>query len=249
MSVGGNLGHEYQITIFSPQGRLIQVEYAFQAVKTAGLTAIAVKGKDTAVVAIEKKVTDRLIDPKSVTNVFSVTDRIGAVTVGIPPDARTIISRMRMEAAEYKFENGHHCPIDVLVARWADLAQLYTQYAFMRPLGVETICVSVDPELGPQIYKVDPAGQYLGYKACASGVKEAETTSQLEKSFKEKESQHKELSANETIQLALSTLQNVLSQNFKSNDIEVGVVTGKENFKKLTAQEIEEHLNALAQRD
>jgi len=80
----------------------------------------------------------------------------------------------------------------------------------MRPLGVETICVSVDDELGPQIYKVDPAGQYLGYNAVASGVKEAETTSQLEKSFKEKAQQHKELSANETVQLAISTLQNVI---------------------------------------
>ena len=79
----------------------------------------------------------------------------------------------------------------------------------MRPLGVETICVSVDDELGPQIYKVDPAGQYLGYKAVSSGVKEAETTSQLEKSFKEKGQQYKEMNANETIQLAISTLQNV----------------------------------------
>jgi len=79
----------------------------------------------------------------------------------------------------------------------------------MRPLAVETICVSVDDELGPQIYKVDPAGQFLGYKACSAGVKEAETTSQLEKTFKEKPTQHKDLSANETIQLAVATLQNV----------------------------------------
>jgi len=249
MSVGGNLGHDYQITIFSPQGRLIQVEYAFQAVKTANLTAIAVKGKDTSALCIEKKVTDRLIDPKSVTNIFNITERIGAVTVGIQPDARAIVSRMRMEAAEYKFENGHHAPIDVLVSRWADLAQLYTQHAFMRPLGVETICVSVDDEHGPQIFKVDPAGQFTGFKACAAGVKEAETTSHLEKTFKEKPTHYKEMNANETIQLAIGTLQNVLSSNFKSTDIEVGVVSGKENFRKLTAQEIEDHLNALAQKD
>lgn len=79
----------------------------------------------------------------------------------------------------------------------------------MRPLGVETICVSVDSETGPQIYKVDPAGQFTGYKACAAGVKEAETTSQLEKTFKEKTNLYKEMNTNETIQLALQTLQNV----------------------------------------
>jgi 20S proteasome subunit alpha 1 len=79
----------------------------------------------------------------------------------------------------------------------------------MRPLGVETICVSIDDERGPQIFKVDPAGQYTGYKACSSGVKEAETTSQLEKTFKDKGEQTKNMNRNETIQLALGTLQNV----------------------------------------
>ena len=59
---------------------------------------------------------------------------------------------------------GHVVPIDVLVSRWADLAQLYTQNAFMRPYGVETILVSIDDEKGPQIFKGDPAGQYCGYK-------------------------------------------------------------------------------------
>jgi len=244
-----SLAHEYQITIFSPQGKLIQVEYAFQAVKTAGLTAIAVKGKDTAVIAIEKKVTDRLIDPKSVTSIYSITEGIGAVTIGLVPDAKAVISRMRMEAADYKFENGHQCPIDILCSRWADLAQMYTQHAFMRPLGVETICVSIDDERGPQIFKVDPAGQFTGYKACSSGVKEAETTSQLEKTFKDKGEQTKNMNRNETIQLALGTLQNVLSSNFKGTDVEIGVVSKGEKFRKLTEKEIDEHLNVLATKD
>ena len=88
----------------------------------------------------------------------------------------------------------------------------------MRPLGVETICVSIDDEHGPQIFKVDPAGQFTGYKACAAGVKEAETTSQLEKTFKEKPSLLKEMNTNETIQQAILTLQNVkFRYNFLSN--------------------------------
>mmetsp|Transcript_66893 Transcript_66893/g.93046 ORF Transcript_66893/g.93046 Transcript_66893/m.93046 type:complete len:145 (+) Transcript_66893:42-476(+) len=141
--------HEYSITVFSPQGKLIQVEYAFQAVKTAGLTAIAVKGKDSAVVAIQKKVTDRLIDPESVTNIYNINEDIGCVTVGLAPDAKQIVQRLRMEAAEYKFTNGHSVPIDVLVSRYADIAQYYTQHAFIRVLGVETICISHDKEKGP----------------------------------------------------------------------------------------------------
>jgi len=101
---------------------LYQVEYAFKAVKTSGLTSIAIKGKDSAVVITEKKVTDRLIDPKSVTNIFNVADTIGCVTTGIAPDAKAVVNMLRMESAEYKFENGHTVPIDVLVGRWADRA-------------------------------------------------------------------------------------------------------------------------------
>jgi len=208
-----------------------------------------VKGKDSSVVVIEKKVTDRLIDPKSVTNIHNITDNIGAVTIGLTADSKSIISRMRMEASDYKFENGHNIPIDILSSRWGDLAQMYTQYMFMRPLGVETICVAIDEERGPQIYKIDPSGHFVGYKACASGVKEDETRSHLEKSFKDKPNQTKSMKKDETIQLALGTLQNVLSSNFKPSDVEVGIVTKGERFRKLTEKEIEEQLNILSQKD
>eukprot|EP00331_Platyophrya_macrostoma_P022005 CAMPEP_0176440124 /NCGR_PEP_ID=MMETSP0127-20121128/20375_1 /TAXON_ID=938130 /ORGANISM="Platyophrya macrostoma, Strain WH" /LENGTH=249 /DNA_ID=CAMNT_0017824571 /DNA_START=30 /DNA_END=782 /DNA_ORIENTATION=- len=249
MSRGGG-GHEYQITVFSPEGKLFQVEYAFKAVKTSGLTSVATKGKDIAVVCTEKKVTDLLIDPSSVSNIYNITDTIGALTTGITPDAKAIISRLRMEAADYKFENGHTIPIDILSQRWADLAQLYTQKMFMRPLGVETMLVSIDDERGSQIYKIDPSGHFLGYKACTAGIKEVEASNYLAKQFKKKEDLHTTYSDNETIQLAIGTLQNVLSTDFKSTDIEVGIISRREKkFRKLTPLEIEEHLNALSSKD
>lgn len=71
---------------------------------------------------------------------------------------------MQAESANDAFLKGHTVPIDVLSQRWADLAQMYTQKMFMRPLGVETMLVSIDDEKGPQIFKIDPSGHYLGYK-------------------------------------------------------------------------------------
>jgi len=95
----------------------------------------------------------------------------------------------------------------------------------MRPLGAEVIAVSYDDEKKePQIYKVDPSGHYVGYKACASGVKEAETTSQLEKAMKDmkdKPEQWKSMDRDTTIQTAISILQNVKGYNSENNLIGV----------------------------
>ena len=243
-------GHEYQITIFSPEGRLYQVEYAFKAIKTSGLTSVGVKGKNCVVVCTEKRVPDKLIEESSVTNIFNITEGIGALTTGILPDAKSVVSKARQEAYEYFNENGHTIPVDCLAARLADIAQLYTQKAFTRPLGVETILCGIDLEKGPLLYKVDPAGHFYGYKATSAGVKEQESVNYLEKQFKKKIELKKEFTDAETIELAISTLQNVLSTDFKANDIEVGFISAKENvFRKLAPETIEVHLNAIANKD
>lgn len=101
-------------------------------------------------------------------------------------------------------------PVDVLAQRVADIAQLYTQKAFMRPYAVETMFGGIDEEHGPMLYKIDPAGHYYGYRACASGVKEQEAINYLEKQFRITPGLENMMTQNETINLAISTLQNVV---------------------------------------
>ena len=79
----------------------------------------------------------------------------------------------------------------------------------MRPYAVETIFAGIDEEDGPLLYKIDPAGHYYGYRACASGVKEQEAINYLEKQFRVTPGLEKNMSENETVSLAISTLQNV----------------------------------------
>jgi 20S proteasome subunit alpha 1 len=125
-------------------------------------------------------------------------------------DARALVTKIRQEAFEYSSENGHDVPVDALAMRLADVAQLYTQKAFMRPYAVETMFIGIDEEKGPQLYKIDPAGHYYGYKACASGVKEQDALNYLEKYLKTNPNMAQTMSEKETIQLAISALQNVL---------------------------------------
>lgn len=176
-------------------------------------------------------------------------------------DARASVSRARSEAAEFKYKFGYEMPCDVLAKRLANINQVYTQRAYMRPLGVATTLISLDAELGPQLYKCDPAGYYVGFKGTASGPKQQEALNLLEKKLKGKECA--EGSWREVVELGIATLSQVLSVDFKRGELEVGIVGGEDEesetgsgksktrglFRALSEEEIEERLNAISEKD
>eukprot|EP00531_Pseudo-nitzschia_arenysensis_P007810 CAMPEP_0116130820 /NCGR_PEP_ID=MMETSP0329-20121206/8679_1 /TAXON_ID=697910 /ORGANISM="Pseudo-nitzschia arenysensis, Strain B593" /LENGTH=245 /DNA_ID=CAMNT_0003625215 /DNA_START=109 /DNA_END=846 /DNA_ORIENTATION=+ len=234
--------YDHHISIFSPQGRLYQMEYCFKAANS-GLTGVAVRGKDSVCVVTQKKVPDRLMEPSSVTHLFKLTQKIGVCVTGPMADSKSMVQRARYEAGKWAFDNGYPMPVSVLSRRMADLAQVNTQAASSRPLACIGLFVGVDDEKGPQVFKVDCAGHYLPFFAAASGPKEQEAMNFLEK----RATEMKEYDQDQVIRCAITCLGHVLGSDFKGSEIEVGSVQGPSGkFEVLAEDEIEEHLNAIA---
>ena len=240
--------HEYQTTVFSPEGKLHQIEYAFKAIKSCGLTGLGMRGKENVVLVIEKKIDDLMIDPSTVSNLYMITPQIGALATGREADGRAWVMRLRQEAFEFMKENGVAITVDVLASRAADIAQLYTQKSGMRAYAVEMTLASVDKAKGPLLYQIDPAGHCIGHFGCSSGVKDQEAQNELEKMWREKDG-FKEMESDEVIRSSMVALQNTLGQDFKSTDIEVAVINKNGQYSKMSVEEIETHLNAVQKFD
>lgn len=111
------MSFEKLMKVFSPDGRIYQMEYAFKAISMFGQTSIAVRGNDSVVVCTQKKVPDKLIVADSVTNIYSISDSRGAVIVGNMNDAKFIVTWLRNTAATFKFKNGYEIPVPVLAQK------------------------------------------------------------------------------------------------------------------------------------
>jgi len=258
--------YDRYLTVFSPEGRLYQVEYAFKAISGSGHTAIAVRGKDTAVVITQKKVPDKLLDASTVTHLFSITPTIGCVMTGLIADARAQISRARSEAADFRYKYGYEITPDALARRLANINQVYTQRAAMRPLGISTILIGIDPELGPQVFKLDPAGYFVGFHATAAGQKQQEAMNHLEKKWKkldggkgadEPVAAGKTLGRAEVVEMAIEAISTVHATDFKAGEVEIGIVSDAEEespktrgqWRVMDEAEVERHLLAYAEKD
>lgn len=167
--------------MFSPDGRLYQVEYAIETVRR-GTLAIGVRCKDGVVLAVEEK--SRKLQLSDVTQkIFQVDDHIGVAAAGYIPDARTQVDHARFFAQSNRLIYDEPVDVEGVAKNLADMAQQYTQYAGVRPFGVALILAGVDKS-GSSLFLTDPSGTYIGYNAIAIGAGSDQVNEFLEKNYR-----------------------------------------------------------------
>ena len=219
-------------TMFSPDGRLYQVEYASKIVEQ-GTLGIALAYNNGVLFGADKNVTSKLLKPNSIEKIFKIDHHIGAISSGLVGDARRLIQLARKEAQENQMYYEEDIQVETLVKQVSGIKQLFTQYAGMRPFGVSFIIGGVD-ETGPRLFETEPSGALAEYTAITIGKGKKEAMHFLEKNFKEG------VSFDEAIALALKALEKGLGDKGKLdvNRLDFAFVEKGKAFERLAPQKL-----------
>jgi proteasome alpha subunit len=223
------MGYDRTSTMFSPDGRLLQVEYARKTVKQ-GTPAIGIICKEGVLLVADKRVSERLIISKSVEKIFQIDNHIAAAATGIISDGRILVERAQVTAQQHKVTFDEPIDIKSLVKEICNVKQAYTQYGGARPFGVSILFGGFDDE--PRLFVTDPTGIFFEYKATAIGEYEDEIKEFLNSEYKE------DMSIQEGLKLAIKALKKVLGKDFDSDRVCGACVCKNEEFRYLTKEEI-----------
>jgi len=233
-------GYDRAITVFSPDGRLYQVEYAIETVRR-GTLAVGLKYNGGVILAVEEKT--RKLQISNVTQkIFQVDDHIGVAAAGYIPDARTQVDHARFFAQSNRLIYDEPVDVEGVAKNLADMAQQFTQYAGVRPFGVALILAGVDKN-GSELFLTDPSGTYIGYDAVAIGAGSDQVTEFLEKSYKA------EVALEESAALAIESIYLVSEEKTGTRHVKMAIIDIKtRTMRKIEDEEIDRYAGLAKER-
>ena len=230
-------GYDMTPTMYSPDGRIYQVEYAIETVKR-GAIAIGLQSKDGVVMAVEEKSRDLQVEDIT-QKIFQVDDHIGIAAAGYIPDARILVDSARFFSQSNQLTYDESVEIETVAKHLADQSHQFTQYSGVRPFGVALIIAGIDRK-GTRVFVTDPSGTYVPYAAVAIGGNSDEVTDFLEKNYK------KEMSMDDGISMAISAI------NLKSDEKDVKrirmakIKSDNKQFEKVSNQELTKYAQSVS---
>lgn len=227
MYPGSTSAYDRAITVFSPDGRLFQVEYAREAVKR-GTTALGMIYSDGVLLGVDKNITSKLLIGESIEKIFEVDQHIASATSGLVADARRLVDFARVTSQEEILMYSEPIDVAVLTRRICDLKQAYTQFGGARPFGAALLITGVD-DTGKHLFETDPSGAFNELYATAIGGGKNEVEAFFEKEYREN------MSFDEAVNLTLRALQRVGDKSISKETVDISYVDEKK--KKVTKLE------------
>jgi len=210
------MGYDRSASMFSPDGHLLQVEYAEKTVRL-GSSSIGLVCKNGVVIVSDRRVNDNLIIPESANKIFEVDNHILGSAAGILSDARVLIEKARIVAQQNRITFDSPIEVEAIIREIANTKQMFTQYGGGRPFGVAMIIAGIDEGI-PKVFSSDITGNYFSYTAIAIG----ENDEKIKETLRTKYNQN--LNVDEGIKLSLEIFKGILGKNFELKRFDVAYI-------------------------
>jgi len=212
------MGYDRAITVFSPDGRLLQVEYAKKAVSQGAMT-LGIVCTDGVLLIADRRVGDELMVVDSVRKIWEIDDHLAASFSGLTSDARVLVKKCRVYAQQHKLTYGEDIDVEGVVKFISDMEQMHTLYGGIRPFGVSFLFGGADSK-GVHLFMTEPSGIYGKYKAKAIGQDAEDANKMLQRKYKE------DMNLKDGVKLAVSIFKDVLGKDFSKERLEGVTIFG-----------------------
>lgn len=229
------MGYDRTATMFTPEGHLLQVEYAEKAVRL-GSASIAMKCKDGIFILADKRINDKLIVKETASKIYEIDSHIISSVAGIISDARVLIDKTQVLSQQHRLTYDSEIDPELVIKEISSMKQQFTQYGGARPFGVSVMIAGISKD-GGKIYVSDITGNYFEYYANAIG----ENDSKLKQKLREKYS--KDLTTKKGIRVAIDIFKEIKGEEFNINKFELAYIeNSNKKIKRAEGKKIEEFL-------
>jgi proteasome alpha subunit len=214
------MGYDRTATMFSPEGTILQVEYAQKTVRL-GSSSIGIVCSDGVFIIADKRVKDKLIIQKSANKVYEIDSHIIASAAGIVSDARVLIERAQLVAQQHRVTYDSPIEPELIIKEVSNLKQQFTQYGGARPFGVSLMVAGIKGKK-PELYTSDITGNYFTYYANAIGENDEKIKEKLRESYRT------DINIKKGVKLALDIFKEIQGKNFDLERFELVYIKSEE---------------------
>ena len=226
------MGYDRAATMFSPEGHLLQVEYAEKTVRL-GSSSIGMTCSDGVFIIADLRIEDKLIVPKSANKIYEIDSHVISSVAGIVSDARVLIERAQVLAQQHRVTYDSPIEPELVIKEISNLKQQFTQYGGARPFGVSLMMAGINNKK-PELYTSDTTGNYLAYYANAIGENDDKAREKLRERYTPS------MTIKDGVKLALDIFKEIEEKKFNLGRFELVCVTTNGELKRFYADKLEE---------